>query len=77
MAKEGGAKTVIGGKKDITTILRHCWRPGDFSTVDTQTKTMHLKNNTLAPPDLYVSPLTYGTMVSLSRTVFLLTSTFD
>ncbi|KAI0792260.1 hypothetical protein C8Q75DRAFT_792008 [Abortiporus biennis] len=54
MAKEEGAKTVVvGGKKDVGQ--QYCGTVGgqstDFSTIDTEIKTTHLKNNSLAPPD--------------------------
>ncbi|CAL1699095.1 unnamed protein product [Somion occarium] len=54
MAKEEGAKTVVlGGKKGVQQ--QYCGTVGgqstDFSTIDTEVKTTHLKNNTLAPPD--------------------------
>ncbi|OSD05135.1 hypothetical protein PYCCODRAFT_1432889 [Trametes coccinea BRFM310] len=54
MAKEEGAKTVVyGGKEDVQQ--QYCGTVGgqstDYSTIDTQVKTTHLKNNTLAPPD--------------------------
>ncbi|TFK38167.1 hypothetical protein BDQ12DRAFT_684077 [Crucibulum laeve] len=58
MAKEEGSKTVVvGGKKDVPQ--KYCGTVGgqstDFSTIDTEVKTTHLKNNTLAPPDLLVN----------------------
>ncbi|CDO71106.1 hypothetical protein BN946_scf184844.g110 [Trametes cinnabarina] len=54
MAKEEGAKTVVyGGKSDVQQ--QYCGTVGgqstDFSEIDTEVKTTHLKNNTLAPPD--------------------------
>ncbi|THH03064.1 hypothetical protein EW145_g6558, partial [Phellinidium pouzarii] len=63
MSKEEGAKTVVvGGKKDVTQ--QYCGTVGgessDFTTMDTEVKvcidgyssrTTHLKNNSLAPPD--------------------------
>ncbi|EJC99199.1 uncharacterized protein FOMMEDRAFT_148756 [Fomitiporia mediterranea MF3/22] len=54
MNKEEGAKmVVVGGKKDVTQ--QYCGTVGgqssDFSTMDTEVKTTHLKNNSLAPPD--------------------------
>ncbi|KAF5378755.1 hypothetical protein D9615_006970 [Tricholomella constricta] len=57
MSKHEGVKTVVvGGKKD--TQQQYCGIVGgqstDFSTIDTEIKTTHLKNNTLAPPDLCV-----------------------
>ncbi|KAF8888526.1 hypothetical protein BD779DRAFT_1439887 [Infundibulicybe gibba] len=58
MAKEEGVKTVvIGGKKGVQQ--EYCGTVGgqstDYSTMDTEIKTTHLKNNTLAPPDLLVN----------------------
>ncbi|KAF8649153.1 hypothetical protein AX16_005951 [Volvariella volvacea WC 439] len=55
MSKHEGVKTVVvGGKKDVPQ--QYCGIVGgqstDFSTIDTEIKTAHLKNNTLAPPDL-------------------------
>ncbi|KAK0461182.1 uncharacterized protein EV420DRAFT_1530760 [Desarmillaria tabescens] len=55
MSKLDGVKTVVvGGKKD--TPQEYCGTVGgqstDFSTIDTEIKTTHLKNHTLAPPDL-------------------------
>ena len=57
MAKEDGAKTVVyGGRQGVQQ--QYCGTVGgqstDFSTVDSEVKTAGLKNNTLAPPDLYV-----------------------
>ncbi|KAK7685580.1 hypothetical protein QCA50_011447 [Cerrena zonata] len=54
MAKKQGSKTVVlGGKKGVQQ--QYCGTVGgqstDFSTMDTEIKTTHLKNNTLAPPD--------------------------
>ena len=54
MAKEEGAKTVVyGGKSDVQQ--QYCGTVGgqstDFSTIDSEIKTTHLKNNSLAPPD--------------------------
>ncbi|KAI0074081.1 hypothetical protein K474DRAFT_1602120 [Panus rudis PR-1116 ss-1] len=65
MAKKEGAKTVVhqqtfnlfadvlGGKKDVQQ--QYCGTVGgqstDFSTIDTEIKTVKLKNNSLAPPD--------------------------
>ncbi|PBK91572.1 hypothetical protein ARMGADRAFT_1054240 [Armillaria gallica] len=54
MSKLDGVKTVVvGGKKD--TPQEYCGTVGgqstDFSTIDTEIKTTHLKNHTLAPPD--------------------------
>ncbi|KAF9467967.1 hypothetical protein BDZ94DRAFT_1210518 [Collybia nuda] len=58
MAKLEGAKTVVvGGKQGVKQ--QYCGTVGgqstDFSTMDTEIKTTHLKNNTLAPPDLLVN----------------------
>jgi len=58
MSKLEGVKTiVVGGKQDIPQ--QYCGTVGgqstDFSTIDTEVKTTHLKNNTLAPPDLLVN----------------------
>jgi len=58
MAKREGVKTVVvGGKKDVPQ--QYCGTVGgqstDFSTIDTEIKSTHLKNNTLAPPDLLVN----------------------
>ncbi|KAJ3512815.1 hypothetical protein NLJ89_g3306 [Agrocybe chaxingu] len=58
MNKEEGSKTVvIGGKQDVQQ--QYCGTVGgqstDFSTMDTEIKTTHLKNNSLAPPDLLVN----------------------
>lgn len=58
MAKLEGSKTVVvGGKKDVQQ--QYCGTVGgqstDFSTVDSEIKTTHLKNNPLAPPDLIVN----------------------
>ncbi|KAJ7577017.1 hypothetical protein C8J56DRAFT_1061728 [Mycena floridula] len=58
MSKEEGVKTVvIGGKSDVKQ--EYCGTVGgqstDFVTIDTEIKTTHLKNNTLAPPDLLVN----------------------
>ncbi|KAH8114000.1 hypothetical protein DFH11DRAFT_1509631 [Phellopilus nigrolimitatus] len=57
MSKEEGSKTVVvGGKKDV--IQQYCGTVGgqssDFTTMDTEVKTTHLKSNPLAPPDLFV-----------------------
>ncbi|KAJ3480190.1 hypothetical protein NLI96_g8523 [Meripilus lineatus] len=54
MSKLEGSKTVVvGGKKD--TPQQYCGTVGgqstDFSTMDTEVKTTHLKSNVLAPPD--------------------------
>ncbi|KAJ7728196.1 hypothetical protein B0H16DRAFT_1470569 [Mycena metata] len=61
MAKEEGVKTVfVGGKSDVKQ--EYCGTVGgqstDYSTLDTDIKTTHLKTNSLAPPDLYVCPAT-------------------
>lgn len=58
MAKHEGVKTVVvGGKKG--TQQQYCGIVGgqstDFSTIDTEIKTTHLKNHSLAPPDLRVN----------------------
>ncbi|GLB42382.1 putative peptidase family S41 [Lyophyllum shimeji] len=58
MSKHEGVKTVVvGGKKDVPQ--QYCGTVGgqstDFSTIDTEIKSTHLKNNTLAPPDLLVN----------------------
>lgn len=54
MAKEDGVRTVVvGGKQDVTQ--HYCGTVGgqstDFSTIDTEVKTLKLKNHFLAPPD--------------------------
>ncbi|TBU28089.1 hypothetical protein BD311DRAFT_664083, partial [Dichomitus squalens] len=54
LAKEEGAKTVVyGGKRGVPQ--QYCGTVGgqstDFSTIDSEVKTTHLKNNSLAPPD--------------------------
>ncbi|KAH9478024.1 Peptidase S41 family protein ustP [Psilocybe cubensis] len=55
--KEGSKTVVLGGKKDVQQ--QYCGTVGgqstDFSTMDTEVKTTHLKNNSLAPPDLLVN----------------------
>ncbi|KAJ7784767.1 hypothetical protein B0H16DRAFT_1402826 [Mycena metata] len=58
MAKEEGVKTVfVGGKNDVKQ--EYCGTVGgqstDYSTLDTDIKTTHLKTNSLAPPDLLVN----------------------
>ncbi|KAF8157203.1 hypothetical protein B0H34DRAFT_490777 [Crassisporium funariophilum] len=58
MNKEEGSKTVVlGGKSDVQQ--QYCGTVGgqstDYSTIDTEIKTTHLKNNSLAPPDLLVN----------------------
>ncbi|KAJ7717043.1 hypothetical protein B0H16DRAFT_1338436 [Mycena metata] len=61
MAKEEGAKIVfVGGKNDVKQ--EHCGNVGvilqffsDYSNLDTDTKTTHLKTNSVAPPDLSVN----------------------
>jgi hypothetical protein len=58
MQKEEGSKTVVlGGNKDVQQ--QYCGTVGgqstDYSTIDTEIKTTHLKNNSLAPPDLLVN----------------------
>ncbi|KAG5641476.1 hypothetical protein DXG03_005116 [Asterophora parasitica] len=58
LSKSEGVKTVVfNGKKG--TPQQYCGIVGgqstDFSTIDTEIKTTHLKNNTLAPPDLLVN----------------------
>ncbi|KAI8972883.1 hypothetical protein BD414DRAFT_448245 [Trametes punicea] len=60
MVKEEGAKTVVyGGKKDVQQ--QYCGTVGgestDFSTIDTEVKTTHLKNNSLAPPDFLTNSI--------------------
>ncbi|KAF9263255.1 hypothetical protein L218DRAFT_902191 [Marasmius fiardii PR-910] len=55
MSKLEGAKTVVvGGKLDVPQ--QYCGTVGgqstDFSTIDTEIKSIHLKYHTLAPPDL-------------------------
>ncbi|KAJ3735806.1 hypothetical protein DFJ43DRAFT_1212282, partial [Lentinula guzmanii] len=55
MSKLEGVRTVVvGGKQD--TPQQYCGIVGgqstDFSTIDTEIKSVHLKNHTLAPPDL-------------------------
>ncbi|KAG7095399.1 hypothetical protein E1B28_006152 [Marasmius oreades] len=57
MKKLEGAKTVVvGGKKDVQQ--EYCGTVGgqstDFATIDTEIKTVHLKNDSAAPPDLKV-----------------------
>ena len=54
MVKHEGAKTVVyGGKQGVKQ--QYCGTVGgqstDFSTIDSEIKTTHLKNHTLAPPD--------------------------
>ena len=58
MSKEEGTKTVVvGGKSDVKQ--QYCGIVGgqstDFATIDTDIKSTHLKNHTLAPPDLLVN----------------------
>ncbi|KAK7047460.1 hypothetical protein VNI00_006691 [Paramarasmius palmivorus] len=58
MSKLEGAKTVVlGGKKDVKQ--EYCGVVGgqstDFSTIDTEVKTAHLKDDPAAPPDLLVN----------------------
>ncbi|KAI0821900.1 hypothetical protein BC628DRAFT_1328502 [Trametes gibbosa] len=60
MAKEEGSKTVVyGGRKGVQQ--QYCGTVGgqstDFSTMDTEIKTAHLKNNTLAPPDFITNSI--------------------
>ncbi|KAJ3768691.1 hypothetical protein FB446DRAFT_815071 [Lentinula raphanica] len=55
MSKLEGVRTVVvGGKK--STPQQYCGIVGgqstDFSTIDTEIKSVHLKNHTLSPPDL-------------------------
>ncbi|KAG7098678.1 hypothetical protein E1B28_000592 [Marasmius oreades] len=55
MSKLESVKTVVvGGKSDVPQ--QYCGTVGgqstDFSTIDTEIKSTHLKNHTLAPPDL-------------------------
>ncbi|KAL0068883.1 hypothetical protein AAF712_004214 [Marasmius tenuissimus] len=55
MSKLEGVRTVVvGGKSDVPQ--QYCGTVGgqstDFSTIDTEIKSVHLKNHTLAPPDL-------------------------
>ena len=54
MAKLEGATTVVyGGNRAVRQ--QYCGTVGgqstDFSTIDSEIKTTHLKNNSLAPPD--------------------------
>ena len=54
MAKEEGSKTIVyGGRSSVQQ--QYCGTVGgqstDFSTIDSEIKTTHLKNNSLAPPD--------------------------
>ena len=55
MAKEEGAKTVVYGGYNAVP-QQYCGIVGgqstDFSTIDTEIKSVGLKNHTLAPPDL-------------------------
>ncbi|KAJ3865646.1 hypothetical protein EV359DRAFT_38336 [Lentinula novae-zelandiae] len=55
MSKLEGVRTVVVGGKQGTT-QQYCGVVGgqstDFSTIDTEIKSVHLKNHTLAPPDL-------------------------
>ncbi|KAJ3909178.1 hypothetical protein F5879DRAFT_792150 [Lentinula edodes] len=55
MSKLEGVRTVVVGGKQETT-QQYCGVVGgqstDFSTIDTEIKSVHLKNHTLAPPDL-------------------------
>ncbi|KAJ7240586.1 hypothetical protein C8J57DRAFT_1371544 [Mycena rebaudengoi] len=58
MSKEEGVKTVVvGGRKGVQQ--EYCGIVGgqstDFSTIDTEVKSVQLKNNSLAPPDLLVN----------------------
>ncbi|PPQ65798.1 LOW QUALITY PROTEIN: hypothetical protein CVT26_000383 [Gymnopilus dilepis] len=58
MNKKEGAKTVVvGGKSDVQQ--QYCGTVGgqstDFSTIDTEVKSVGLKDNSLAPPDLLVN----------------------
>ncbi|EEB98413.1 hypothetical protein MPER_02081, partial [Moniliophthora perniciosa FA553] len=58
MAKLEGATTVVlGGKEDVKQ--EYCGTVGgqstDFSTIDTEIKTAHLKDDPAAPPDLLVN----------------------
>ncbi|KAG6854489.1 hypothetical protein C0991_006091 [Blastosporella zonata] len=60
MSKHEGVRTVVvGGKKD--TNQQYCGTVGgqstDFSTIDSEIKTTHLKNQSLAPPDLVNNPV--------------------
>ena len=57
MSKNEGTKTVVvGGKSDVKQ--QYCGIVGgqstNFKTIDTEIKTTQLKNNSLAPPDLWV-----------------------
>ncbi|KAG6918602.1 hypothetical protein DXG01_013013 [Tephrocybe rancida] len=57
MSKHEGVRTVVvGGKKGTTQ--QYCGTVGgqstDYSTIDSEIKTTHLKNHPLAPPDLCV-----------------------
>lgn len=58
MSKEEGVRTVVVGGKS-TQQQQFCGTVGgqstDFSTIDTEVKTTHLKNNSLAPPDFLVN----------------------
>ncbi|KAG7091915.1 hypothetical protein E1B28_008310 [Marasmius oreades] len=51
---EGAKTVVVGGKKDVQQ--QYCGTVGgqstDFATIDTEIKTVHLKNDSAAPPDL-------------------------
>ncbi|KAF8884720.1 hypothetical protein CPB84DRAFT_1837997 [Gymnopilus junonius] len=55
--KEGSQTVVVGGKSDVQQ--QYCGTVGgqstDFSTIDTEVKSVGLKNNSLAPPDLLVN----------------------
>ncbi|ESK97146.1 hypothetical protein Moror_6367 [Moniliophthora roreri MCA 2997] len=62
MAKLEGVRTVVvGGKQDVTQ--QYCGIVGgqstDFSTIDTEIKSVKLKNHTLAPPD-FLSNIVQG-----------------
>lgn len=54
MAKREGAKTVVYGGNRLVH-QQYCGTVGgqstDFSTIDSEVKTTHLKSNPLAPPD--------------------------
>ena len=60
MAKEEGAKTVVyGGKSDVEQ--QYCGTVGgqstDFVTIKSVLKTLHLDNDTLAPPDFLTNSI--------------------
>ncbi|KAL0959829.1 hypothetical protein HGRIS_011506 [Hohenbuehelia grisea] len=84
MSKEEGVKTVVvGGRQGVQQ--QYCGTVGgqstDFSTIDTEIKSTGLKNNSLAPPDLYVAGFYHSDPASfyflLSKSPPLKAFTFD